>query len=29
MLTTLKNAFKDKEVRKKILFTLGVLIIYR
>lgn len=29
MLTTLKNAFKDKEVRKKILFTLGVLIVYR
>lgn len=29
MLRTLKNAFKVKEIRNKILFTLGVLIIYR
>lgn len=29
MLKTLKNAFKVKEIRSKILFTLGVLIVYR
>jgi len=29
MLSTIKNAFKVKDIRNKILFTLGVLIIYR
>lgn len=29
MLSTIKNAFKVKDIRSKILFTLGVLIIYR
>lgn len=29
MLKTLRNAFKVKEIRSKILFTLGVLIVYR
>ncbi|GAB5052585.1 preprotein translocase subunit SecY [Pediococcus ethanolidurans] len=29
MLSTVKNAFKVKDIRNKILFTLGVLIIYR
>ena len=29
MLKTLKNAFKVKEIRNKILFTLGVLLVYR
>lgn len=29
MLKTMKNALADKEIRKKILFTLGVLIVFR
>ena len=29
MLTTLKNAFKIKEIRQKILFTLGMLVVIR
>ncbi|GFZ27566.1 preprotein translocase subunit SecY [Lactobacillus corticis] len=29
MFSTLKNAFKDKEIRKKIYFTLFILLIYR
>ena len=29
MLTTLKNAFKIKELRNKILFTLGMLVVIR
>ncbi|AMV63707.1 Preprotein translocase secY subunit [Pediococcus damnosus] len=29
MLSTIKNAFKVKDIRNKILFTLGVLIVYR
>ena len=29
MLTTLKNAFKIKEIRKKILFTLAMLVVIR
>ena len=29
MFTTVKNAFKVKEIRSKILFTLFVLIVYR
>lgn len=29
MLTTLKNAFKDKEIRNKIFFTLFILLLYR
>ena len=29
MFTTVKNAFKVKDIRKKILFTLFVLIVYR
>ena len=29
MLKTLMNAFKIKELRNKILFTLGIIIIYR
>ncbi len=29
MLKTLKNALKVKEIRNKILFTLGVLLVYR
>ena len=29
MLTTLKNAFKIKEIRNKLLFTLGMLVVIR
>ena len=29
MLTTLKNAFKMRELRKKILFTLAMLVVIR
>lgn len=29
MFSTLKNAFKDKEIRNKIYFTLFILLIYR
>ena len=29
MFTTLKNAFKDKEIRKKIFITLGLLLLFR
>ena len=29
MLTTLKNVFKIKELRNKILFTLGMLVVIR
>ena len=29
MLKTMKNAFAVKEIRQKILFTLGVLIVFR
>ena len=29
MLTTLKNAFKIREIRKKLLFTLGMLVVIR
>ncbi len=29
MLSTMKNAFKVKDIRNKILFTLGVLIVFR
>ena len=29
MLETLKNAFKVKEVRNKLLFTLGMLVVIR
>ena len=29
MFTTLKNAFKIKEIRKKLLFTLGMLVVIR
>ena len=29
MLTTLKNALKIKEIRKKLLYTLGMLVVIR
>jgi preprotein translocase subunit SecY len=29
MFSTLKNAFKDKEIRNKLFYTLFILVIYR